>query len=593
VCQNVFANTHFALETPVTLYRAGVPWFSGKVSARPVRVSATDESYQVTASNAWRELSQLVFRQTWKAWNADYSAQIDKTTSHLFLGQDVNGVKFSVGAQIREIIAWARARGINIQCAATLGAIESVNPPIDEIRDTTCAECIQKMLRWCPDTVTWFDYSTPAPTIHFSRRSERGAVTLDITQRADVDLSVAPLIDRQCPSVALYYEITSQVDGISYRDIVEDIAPPLTTGLEVGAFVATIDLQGASSQSLSADVETAPIVETTTLYLPIGGTSSWTETWPDFFRRHNPWLSDPKVFSVELIGKPTRNLDKNEYPFELISGQVAPWMKTQINGQTITGKTAPDVVSVLAKITYQADGASTRDVQTVRLDTQIMATNLQTGKYSTLQSWESGDPIPTGLAASLYDAVKTLEWSGSIALVAQEVDATIPNPLNHLLNLSNGDPEWTSMAAQIQSVTEDIDNGKTSYEFGPPEHLGPSDLITLLQVNRRRQILTPMGARSDASITKTQTPLGNKFPTEANQTNALTRESMSVVKNDTLIQLDSSPTAPPTVDAKFTKQIQIRGSDLSDNDTASFREAKVCVDGVNWKTCKVLMTEPK
>jgi hypothetical protein len=58
--------------------------------------------------------------------------------------------------------------------------------------------------------------------------------------------------------------------------------------------------------------------------------------------------------------------------------------------------------------------------------------------------------------------------------------------MGNALNLSGGRAEWESMAAPVQTVTEDVDAGRTEVGFGPPAHLSPQDLVELLRGTRRR-----------------------------------------------------------------------------------------------------------
>ena len=54
-------------------------------------------------------------------------------------------------------------------------------------------------------------------------------------------------------------------------------------------------------------------------------------------------------------------------------------------------------------------------------------------------------------------------------------------------------PEWADMRAVIQEVVEDLDSGRTIYTVGPPEHLGPQDMIELQRCYRRPEGSTGMG----------------------------------------------------------------------------------------------------
>ena len=54
------------------------------------------------------------------------------------------------------------------------------------------------------------------------------------------------------------------------------------------------------------------------------------------------------------------------------------------------------------------------------------------------------------------------------------------------------------MNAQIKVIADHADTGTTEVQFGPPEFFGPADIIELLRVNRRRQVITSPQALSDS-----------------------------------------------------------------------------------------------
>lgn len=47
-----------------------------------------------------------------------------------------------------------------------------------------------------------------------------------------------------------------------------------------------------------------------------------------------------------------------------------------------------------------------------------------------------------------------------------------------------------AMDAVVQSIDEDVDLGTSRISFGPPQHLGPRDMLELLRVNRFRLRIT-------------------------------------------------------------------------------------------------------
>jgi hypothetical protein len=100
------------------------------------------------------------------------------------------------------------------------------------------------------------------------------------------------------------------------------------------------------------------------------------------------------------------------------------------------------------------------------------------------QNGGAAETPPTGLAATFYNALQTLYWSGTVRL--HEVDCSGLLRPGRQLNLLSGPSVWASMYTPIQTVDEDIDHGITTASFGPPDQLGPQDFFTLQQFFRNR-----------------------------------------------------------------------------------------------------------
>jgi hypothetical protein len=191
----------------VTLYRdrtqnsdgsfsAGTTWFQGLVTQVP-RAGAPDaESMFYKVSGPWWYLQHRVFQQPYQNIFLGYTVPGDPNSapvygngysSHLFLNQGLSGtalLKTTTGQQITEALFWALKPFIEASATPPfqVGAVTpNLDVPIDEVRDITCAEVIHKMLRWSPDAVTWFDYTTSPPTFNCKRRAELTLVNLDIS----------------------------------------------------------------------------------------------------------------------------------------------------------------------------------------------------------------------------------------------------------------------------------------------------------------------------------------------------------------------------------------------------------------------------
>jgi hypothetical protein len=196
----------FANYSTITLYRnrlqatdgtfsGGTIWFVGLITQYPRAGSPEAESMAYKAVGPWWYLDNYVFQQPYQNIFLGYAVAGDPTTaiygqaysSHLFLNQGnaVNALtKITTGQQIIEALNWALKPFVtaNAPLPFQIGTVSpDVDCPIDEVRDITCAEVIHKMLRWTPDAVTWFDYSTSPPTFHCQRRAELTTVNLDVS----------------------------------------------------------------------------------------------------------------------------------------------------------------------------------------------------------------------------------------------------------------------------------------------------------------------------------------------------------------------------------------------------------------------------
>lgn len=146
------------------------------------------------------------------------------------------------------------------------------------------------------------------------------------------------------------------------------------------------------------------------------------------------------------------------------------------SGHTVTSKN-PVQVSTLTQDVAGIPDAAGGLIGTIDL-TQLTATTSETA--------------PLGMAGEYYLSLITPTWEGSITTQQQECTGILRPGL--VLNLSNGNPAWATMDAQIQEVSEELYNGITECKFGPPNHLLPQDFVNLLQLTRRRPLITDVFA---------------------------------------------------------------------------------------------------
>jgi hypothetical protein len=482
------ADPIFAYGSTVRLFQNGTPWFYGRVVQAPGRASVKAEEQLYRVAGPWWYLENLVFQQVWQTTNGTDVTLIPTNKSRLILSQASDGTKLATGAAILEVLAYATARGAPI----TVGTITpNAIAPYTEALDRSCAEVIRNFLRWTPDAMAAFDYTTtPYPTLSIHLRADAATVTLPAYGAPISGLELTPRHDLQAPAVVLKFEQTNDIDNDTFTSLIVQPAPPTATGDELGALVMTLDLAGARATYQKQPVTTALIPQSATS----AGVIGW---WKGKF----PWLKDfADTDLTVLAGTQTVAIENpanypgvtlSNVPNELLSGSVASWMNLNA---------APLLVSA----TLQYTGAATDESSAVFgatnqrvLYTRVVGTNAETQTYSRLTSATEAEPVPVGLAQALYDAVSVLQYDGALELTEQECSGVGAPGL--LLSLTGGRAEWATMAAQIQRVEERIDLGQTKITVGPAKHLGHAELTAWLRANRNRRVSYRLSERTSGS----------------------------------------------------------------------------------------------
>ena len=238
----------FAYGDSVSVARNGVPWFVGRVTAVPAGGDGEGEGMVYRLSGPWWFLEQLVARQQWNVRGGAGTAW----TSRLILGQAADGSRLSTGQVITQTLQDA----IDAGAPLLVGTVDpALMPPLDEVRELTCADVVRAMLRWHPDCAAWFDYSTAgAPTWHCRQRANLPAVALRVGCAPLAEArGISARHDLAAPAVVLHYEVSDDdSDGTVLLDVVTDAAPAGATGREFGAVVGTIPLRAPTGAAAGA-----------------------------------------------------------------------------------------------------------------------------------------------------------------------------------------------------------------------------------------------------------------------------------------------------------------------------------------------------
>jgi hypothetical protein len=132
------------------------------------------------------------------------------------------------------------------------------------------------------------------------------------------------------------------------------------------------------------------------------------------------------------------------------------------------------------------------------LAVELVATNLESGKFATIESVEEGEAPPVGLAEFLYNTHQVLHYEGTMRVNGAEVQGDL-RP-GQRLNIQGGAGTYAAMRAAIQEAREDLMTGATEVTFGPPAQLGPADIIEWLRAFRTRRVWTNPATQSSGEL---------------------------------------------------------------------------------------------
>lgn len=554
----------FAEKSWVTLQRNGLGWFAGKVTKVPRAGSTSAEDVDYIISDPWYEIEKTTFQQMWVVTNLTGTATTSVTTtqSRVTLSQSLDGEKMNLGQVLQEVLIYMlyAAQGLpfpttvdlnhlpplpaagagkpaTFQIGRIMPSLAGMTVPYRRETDVKCGEIIRGLLRYVPDVIQWFDFSTSPPTLNFDHRFYLPAATIKAVTSSVYSDGYAvsgfnPTLreDLQVPVVICKYEQNNNFDGKSYASLSIDKYPLDGLDNDPDAFVQTVNLVGGHATFQHQDV----MVQN----LPTDPGGSATMPW---VKSHVSWLfgtaSAPTIYDVAnisvqaILGKDLWEqdpyvLDPESAPTgfalknltaELLHGAVAPWMNA-------TGIFAANVVMAF-RLSYTGTDLTTAALfqgdpanPGTRIEyVKVMGTNAETKTYKQMTSYQQPEPVPVGYAQLLYTTLGVPHWQGSLEITEPECSRRLS--LGAIFNTSDGKmTSWRTMNALVLKVTEDIDSGRTRIDFGPTMHLGLEDLVELARANRGRLFAYDLSSRTtgekgndNAVIGHTRVPIHATF----------------------------------------------------------------------------------
>lgn len=531
VVESIGQNPIFAHKSKVEIYKqptdAGSKfrWFVGWVAKTPLSGRGARSSHTYELRDAWWFLERLVFQRLW--YRAVDPADPESSLEGGFLpwvilNNGINGEYLKTDAMFAEIVNYVNQSAIDQGVGAILQlapGFPAVEIPKDEKKNILCAQAAQLQMRWIGDATTWIDYNTEPPTLHCLRRGDQTAV--DIPAADIPGTEVTPRDDLKVPGIIIKYERTNQVDGKGRLETVTDAFPADVNDRLFDAIPFTIELGGWEEQYQTAEIETRPISVASTGVDPYLFTKLPTlndeRIYPATFawNTHTWERSNGSVFNWAQPSGPSNQHPGQDMTRELVSGTITPGEWQLVGGGNVAAAVEPIVAKGVVRYDKDEGNGEVTKVLDKQISFRFNLTNLPSGTYRRMVSWQEADPIPQGLAESLFNAYSVTHYEGTLRFVA---DSAPDSPgLGNVVNITGDRAEWATMRALVQSEREDMDRGEKTVTIGPPSFLSASDMTTLLFVTRSRASWTaPRTVQTgEASAKEQQNP---KFAATENTT---------------------------------------------------------------------------
>lgn len=411
----------------------------------------SETSQDVLVASAWSKMDRLVFQQYWGSSNV--------WSSNTVLNVDDNGDAIGFKAQLNEIFSFVRTR-----CDVTFTAISGGQPlPADEVRDLTCAQAINRVLRWFPRKTVRFDYSGTTPKLEL----------IDTTGAApwldDVDKSSVVRTYNAHPIAGVYLETvtTGTTDGALYREFGHQQYPSSVRPDSVDVLHATIMLKGASSTNLRESFSTRAEGNI------FPGSAGW---WIAKHPRLSKYVDTPNVVQVVEY---TEREDEDDYP-RIAAASVEELTKFGLKARVET-------------FTARVKIATTDDIEEdLVLQMKFVTSNVVDEKVyhrAIGSSSVSGESIPNGLAQAIYE-----DRFGSLKSLTCDVRLGDDFPKIGETCTENGE------TLILQSFEVDVADLTASCIFGPPDHLSPDDMAGLMTGFRNRDRCSASWNRSEGKV---------------------------------------------------------------------------------------------
>jgi hypothetical protein len=494
------------LRQEMILYRDGVQFFVGHVTDVRTIINSGMQQSQITVSGPWWWLEKIPFTSV----IADGTGVSQERISYVF-GTPSAGQNLAVS--IRAAIDRSAALGAPIATIAQGSDVYTMFAvPRITLNQSTCGQVISELVRICPDTMVWFDYSTKPVKMNVARRGPVGARSLDASTSPITSIDINPVIDLEVSNVVLPYVDrntqgrtrfqvqTAGTNVATKRQIITVSGPELDTFLPNNLFDSYVANTATSISNLVHDSDSA-CVEAAREFglgrLPINTylyRVSLRNTRSNTYVITNTFTIGGSSYT-NLAGSPVSGfILTSQNPPEwwnvavtdvIVSGTM--WMSHTYDFQgDTTEKPLPryfkDAGFIFAASGYEnvyafPDRAYYQ--KPFKFNAKLVAS-----AYTNLTFYRPADysfiAPPADLAANLLAAQNWIPYEGSIQLEQEDVGGTRYRGTK--VNISNSLPAFSTMGALVSGESLEIESGRTTINLGAPAR---NDYRTLVDKIRK------------------------------------------------------------------------------------------------------------
>ena len=495
----------------VELYWNATRKFRGHVTIPSLGI----QSVGVTVEGPWFWLTRtpLTSAQT------DATGTSSERPSYVFRKQNL-------ATSIAALIDRAIANG----CPITRGQISPMYAvPRITLAEMDCGTALAELMRWCPDAVAWFDYSTTLPTLHIQRRGPSTAFTIAIPASNVESMKIAPRQELRVTRVETKWVergpgagLTKWAGDSAGTNSVGGRQIVVVSGPEIADFLPKDDRDSIRVQTVLWSAITDNFVKsrdsglasiTASVGPVFGGVS-------DYFNRYI-WVAGSTQSTKKLIRTSVPGLRRNPtnggaipaatqhlvissdplpewaqklygaIPVSITGTWVAAWRDSERGVGTpwndVFMAMQAGALTVNNGLQNSETTGSTKDYAIDWLARPFTVTgyliNQAFAALTTIHKpWDYDfETPPADLADNLLAAQNWLPWDGPITCISDEVTAA-SNLLGRTINVTGSIAAAATMKAPMKSILYDIKRGRTTYNLGAPAR---TDFGTLVSRVRR------------------------------------------------------------------------------------------------------------